>query len=327
MTRRINFLVMVGLGFWCVVAAGENARVSVPAWIETGNDVAHPQFAATLNGKAAEINSQLGPSSDQLIFIVMDVTGDPAYVDPARQALAGTISKLPRNSWVALLRAQDGLRVLADPGPDRHPAIDQIQNLANGGTPGLLETVQPALTLADAIIRQAPVRVSVVYITDSNIYNYREDFTNPVINQSDPHDLSRKFPEALIAEKISKLTDAAGSLQAPLFIVHLHNRSDRLNRAYENGLETLAAATGGRTELCRSVAEIPEAISSAFDRISSSWRLNVTVPPKVHGLAQLRLSGHSGDTELRLSWRSHFEPKERQKNADTSHGARAHPGL
>ena len=42
-------------------------------------------------------------------------------------------------------------------------------------------------------MRKSPVRVSVLYITDRNIYNYREDYTNPVINGSDPHDLSRVF--------------------------------------------------------------------------------------------------------------------------------------
>jgi hypothetical protein len=147
----------------------------------------------------------------------------------------------------------------------------------------------------------------VVYVTDSNIARYREDYTNPVINQSDPHDLSRRFPEELIAEKISKLVDSTAALEAPLFIVHLHSRSDRLNTAYQNGLKTLAEATGGQADICRSVAEIPEAIHAAFDRIAKAWRLTLAVPPKVHGLAQVRLAARAGDAELRLSWRTHLE--------------------
>lgn len=308
------------------LARAQSGRLSIPAWIESEEAVIAPKFEATLNGRPAGINSQLGPSSDQVILLVLDVTGDPAFVDPARQALVAEISKLPRNAWVALLRAQDGLHVLADPGPDRRPVVNGIENLPNSGHPGLLETVQPALTLADGLIRKAPVRVSVLYVTDSNIYSYREDFTNPVINQSDPHDLSRRFPEALIGEKISKLIDAAGSLEASLFIVHLHDRGDRLNRAYENGLQTLAGATGGQADVCRSVAEIPEAIAAAFGRISNGWRLTLTVPPKVHGLAQVRLSGRSGDAELKLSWRSRLEAKERQKDADGAHPNRSGTG-
>jgi hypothetical protein len=322
MERRSAIFPVVCLLGAVLVARAQEMRLSLPAWIEAGNAAA-PKFEATLNGHPASISAQLGPSSDQVILIVMDVTGDPSYVDPARQALVAEISKLPGNAWVALLRAQDGLHVLADPGPDRHPAIDGIQSLPNSGNPGLLETVQAALSLADGLIRNAPVRVSVLYVTDSNIYSYREDYTNPVINQSDPHDLSRRFPEALVEEKISKLIDAAAPLEAPLFIVHLVDRTDRLNRAYENGLQTLAEATGGREDVCRSLAEIPEAISAAFDRISSGWQLRLTVPPKVHGLAQVHLRGSSGGEELRLSWRSHLETKERKQIADSARPKRS----
>lgn len=320
--RRRFALLPIGclLCLWSVARAQE-LRFSVPAWIEGANAMA-PKFEAALNGRTAAISAQLGPSSDQLILIVLDVTGDPSYVEPARQALESEISRLPRNAWVALLRAQDGLHVLADPAPGRQAAIDAIQNLPNSGNPGLLETVQEALTLADKLILSAPVRVSVLYITDSNIYNYREDYTNPVINQSDPHDLSRRFPEALVEEKISKLTDAAASLEASLFVVHLHDRTDRINRAYENGLDTLAEATGGREDVCRSLAEIPEAIAGAFARIAAGWQLTLTVPPRVHGLAQLRLSGKSGDEELRLSSRTHLEAQERKQIADRAHSRR-----
>ena len=308
-------------------ARAQPVRLSIPAWIETENAATASKFEATLNGKPVEISSQLAPSSDEIILIVMDVTGDSSFVDPAREALDAEISKLPHNAWAGLLRAQDGLHVLADPAADRGPITESIKSLPNSGNPGLLETVQPALTLADAMLRKAPVRVSVLYITDSNIYRYRDDYTNPVINQSDPHDLSRRFPEALIEEKISKLLDATSALEAPLFVVHLHNRTDRLNRAYQNGLQTLADATGGRTDLCRSVAEIPEAISSAFARITSEWRLTLTIPPKVHGPAQVRLSAHSGDEECRLSWRNHLETKERQKHADRAHSNHPRAGL
>jgi hypothetical protein len=323
MARRASVIIVAWVLGVISLAHGQSLRLSVPMWIETGGLAGTPKFEATLNGKPAGISSQLGPSSDQVILIVLDVTGDLSLVDPAREALAAAIPKLPRNAWVGLLRAQDGLHVITDPGPDRHAVIEGIENLPNSGNPGLLETVRPALALADAMVRKAPVRVSVLYVTDSNIYKYREDFTNPVINQSDPHDLSRRFPEALIEEKISKLIDATGPLQAPLFIVHLHNRNDRLNRAYQNGLQTLADATGGQADICRSVAEIPEAISGAFERISSGWRLILSVPPNVHGGAQVRLSGHSGDEELRLSWRSHMEAKVRQRNAHDAHWNRS----
>jgi hypothetical protein len=288
----------------------QTASVSIPAWIETNNCALPPKFEAALNGKSVPVTAQLGPGSDQVILMVLDVSGDLSLVDPAKQALIAEISKLPQNAWVGLLRTQDGLHVLADPGRDRQPLLDAIRSLSNSSQPGLLETVHSALSLADAIMRKSPVRVAVLYITDSSIYSYREDYTNPVINTSDPHDLSRRFPEALITEKISKLVEDSSSLQAPLFVVHLNYRRDRLNVAYQNGLETLAEATGGRGDFCRSVAEIPEAISGVLARIASAWRLTLALPSKIHYNIQIHLSAPCGDGDLRISWRTHFHLKE-----------------
>jgi len=288
----------------------QTAAVSIPAWIEEGNCGPAPKFAATFNGKLAPVISQLGQGSDQVLLLVLDVTGDASLVDAAKQALVAQISKLPANAWVALLRDQDGLHVLADPGPDRQPLLDAIKGVASTGKPGLLETVTPALSLADDLIRKSAVRVSVLYITDSNIYNYREDYTNPVINESDPHDISRVFPDALIQDKISKLVEDIGSLEAPLFVLHLNYRADTLNQSYENGLLTLADATGGRGLLCRSVGEIPDKITEAFNRISSAWRLTLQVPPKSHNNAQIHLSAPCDGEDAKLSWRTRVRPKE-----------------
>jgi hypothetical protein len=288
----------------------QTASVSIPAWIETNSCTLAPKFEAALNGKPVPVTAQWGPSSDQVILVVLDLTGDLLFIDAAKQALIAEISKLPHNAWVGLLRTQDGLHVLADPGTDRQPLIDAIQSLSNSNEPELLETVQPALSLADAILRKSPVRVSVLYITDGSIYSYRQDYSNPVINESDPHDLSRRFPEALITEKISKLVEDSTSLQAPLFVVHLNYRRDRLNEAYQNGLETLADATGGKSDVCRSVAEIPEAIAAMMARISSAWRLTLAVPARTHNHFQIHLTAPCGDGDLRISWRTRFHPKE-----------------
>jgi hypothetical protein len=288
----------------------QTASVSIPAWIETNNCALPPKFEAELNGKRVPVTAQLGPSSDQVILVVLDLTGDLSLIEAAKQALIAEISKLPQNAWVGLLRTQDGLHVLADPGTDRQPLIDAIRSLSNSSEPGLLETVPSALALADAILRKSPVRVSVLYITDGSIYSYRADYTNPVINASDPHDLSRVFPDALITDKISKLVEDDSSLEAPLFVVHLNYRRDRLNVAYQNGLDTLADATGGRSDVSRSVAEIPEAISAMFARISSAWRLTLALPSKIHYNIQIHLSAPCGDGDLRISWRTHLRPKE-----------------
>ncbi len=293
-------------------AAGvaQTDSISIPAWVEEEQCAAAPKFEATLNGKPVPIMAELGPGSDQIILIVIDLTGDLSLIGTAKQALTAEISKLPSNAWVGMLRAADGLHVLADPAPDRQRALQALQDYSSSAQPGLLETVTAALSLADSLLRKSSVRVSVLYVTDGSIYSYREDYTNPVINASDPHDLSRRIPGALVEEKISNLINNLGSLEAPFFVVHLNYRRDRLNEVYQNGLERLADATGGRAAICRSIPEIPEAISATFARISSAWRLTLAVPSKLHNSLQIRLNApcHGGDS--RLSWRSHFYPKE-----------------
>ena len=288
----------------------QTASVFVPVWIEGSSCGAASQFEATFNGETVPVTSQLGPGSDQIVLVVFDLTGDLSLIAAAKEAVIAAIRKLPPNIWAGLLRAQDGLHVLSDPGPYRPQMADIIESLSSSGEPGLLETVRPALSLADAMLRKSPVRVSVLYITDSNIYSYRDDYTNPVINQSDPHDLSRRFPEALIQEKVSKLLGEINSLQAPLFVVHLNYRRDRLNEAYHNGIQALAEATGGRSEICRSMVEIPQAISSTFERMASTWRLNLAVSPKIHNNTQIHISSPCHGEDLRLSWRTHLRPKE-----------------
>ena len=288
----------------------QTVSVSIPAWVETNHCAVPPKFEAALNGRPLPVTARLGPGSDQVILVVLDLTGDLTLIDAAKQALIAEISKLPSNAWVGLLRTQDGLHVLADPGASREPPINAIRSLSNSNEPDLLETVQSALSLADGLMRKSPARVSLLYITDGSIYSYRNDYTNPVINESDPHDLSRRFPEALINDKVSKLVEASSSLEAPLFVVHLNYRRDRLNVAYQNGLTTLAEATGGRGDICRSVAEIPEAISAMFARISSAWRLTLALPTRIHYNIQIHLSAPCGDEELRISWRMRLRPKE-----------------
>ncbi len=312
---------MLATALLAVFAAGalqaQTTSISIPAWVEGKNCAPAPKFEATLDGKPAPVTAQLGPASDQIILVVLDLTSDLSLIEAAKQAVIAEISKLPSNAWVGLLRDQDGLHVLADPSPNRRPAIEAIRSLSTSGAPGLLETVRSALSLADSLLRKSPVRVSVLYITDGSIYSYREDYTNPVINESDPHDLSRRFPEALIQEKISRLSKDLGSLQAPLFVVHLSYRRDRLNEVYQNGLESLAEATGGKTDICHSMAEIPEALAETFARISSAWRLTLEVPAKLHNNTQIHLSAPCSEGEMHLSWRTRFHLKSGERSCDS----------
>ena len=54
----------------------------------------------------------------------------------------------------------------------------------------------------------------VCVVTDSDVNNYREDFTNPTINWSDSGDISRRFRDGLVRERVSKLDAALEAARA-----------------------------------------------------------------------------------------------------------------
>ncbi|MCP5113475.1 MAG: hypothetical protein GY953_21790, partial [bacterium] len=163
----------------------ERLRVRVPVWTASPAQLSPDEIVAKVDGEPADILSLQSPKDDLMLLVVLDLVGDLNEIDLAREALLATIPELPLNAYVGILRAQEGLQVLLDPTTDRDAAIQAIENFPVSGTPGLLETVETASALADSVLAKAPVRIAVCYITDSNIYEYREDYTNPVINYSD----------------------------------------------------------------------------------------------------------------------------------------------
>jgi hypothetical protein len=232
-------------------------------------------FKATLDGSPAKVLRVRGPKDDMVLLVVLDLTGDLTLIDSARPALIEKLSALPKNNWVAVLKSQDVLQVVQDPTPDREKTAAAIREYAATGKAGLLTTVESASAVGDSLLNRSNVRVAVLYVTDSNIYNYREDFTNPVINSSDSQDLSRRFPDQLIREKMQKLSDGLASSETPLYFVHLNYFSDPINEAYQRGLLQLAEESGGAGVFCRSRGEIPEAVEKIVSAAATHWSVAV----------------------------------------------------
>ncbi len=226
-------------------------------------------FKAALDGSPVTVLRVHGPEDGMILILVLDLTGDVSLVDAARRALAEALPRLPGHIWLTVMKSQDLLQVLADPTPDRPKIIETILAYGATGKAGLLGTLETAAKLGDSMNRRANVRVAVLYLTDSNIYNYREDFTNPVINSSDSRDLSRRFPEQLIREKIKKLSEAMSSSETPFFFVHLSYFSDPINEAYQRGLLQLAGDSGGVGAFCRSPGEIPASLEKVLGAAAS----------------------------------------------------------
>lgn len=290
MTRRVHLLLLASSAAAAPrpPARPQGKRRRVTAWLASGST---EQIRASVEGRQAAIERVLGPEDDLLLILVLDLAGDITRIDAARQAAASAIEGLPSNAWVSVMSAQDGLRALADPSPDRSAAVAAIQSAPTTGRAGFLETVDPAARLASALVHKARVRTAVLYLTDSEIGNYREDFTNPVINYSDTRDLSRRFPDALIREKAARLASALAPSDAPVFVVHLAFLRDRLNEAYQTGLQQIVEPTGGQAWFCRNLTEIPEAVAAAFARIRSMLAIDLRLPPGVPSNATLQFSG------------------------------------
>lgn len=247
-------------------------RVAVP---EQEPPLERSAFAAKLDGLDAKVLRVQGPEDDLVLLLVMDLSGDATLVDTAREALRQQTGKLAANHWVGLLRAQDSLKALVDPTADREKIAQAIQDYAATGKAGLLDSVESVAAIGQRLLQKSGVRVAVVYITDSNIANYREDYTNPVINASDARDLSRKFPDQLVREKMQKISDQLARFETPVFIVQLSFFPDPINEAYQRGLSQLAEETGGLGVFCRSRGEIPDAVERVMMAAARHWSVAV----------------------------------------------------
>jgi hypothetical protein len=274
---RLAAAISIAVSMWAASPGTGPQAVNIPYWVTTGEPAA--SVVAKADGQAVKVLRTRGPDHDMVLLIVLDLAGDLAQVDPAREALNAAVEKLPANVFVGLLRAQDGLRVLLDPRPDRAEIREAVDALNISGRAGLLDTIETAAQLADSMLAKANVRTALLYVTDSSIGNYREDYTNPVVNSTDSRDMSRRFPEGLVKEKISQLAARLAPRQTPIFMVHLAYQNDRLNEAYQTGLLEIAGTSGGSAAFCRTVAEIPDAIAETFSTITALQSAEIQLGP------------------------------------------------
>lgn len=273
--------------------------IQVPVW---GPDGLDPEsITAAIGGEPTEVLGVQLPSDDLMLLVVLDLTGDLASVEQARQALLSRLDILPVNHFVGVMTAQNGLRVLAEPTNDHERVAAAIRSQQVGGVPGLLDTVEQAARLGSAIIEKSGVRVAVLYVTDSNISEYRESFNNPTVNRSDNGDVSRRM-DSLVRERMSRMEASLARTQAPVFVTHLTFRNDQLNVAYQTGLISVASATGGSALVARSIAEVPSAVSSTLDQILNHYSVRVAVHNQKLKKADVSLASRAGALDYRSSY-------------------------
>jgi hypothetical protein len=302
--RALTILLCASLAAAAPPAARKEA-IHIPVWVQAEAGRSSPRMApgdlrASIGGRAAQPAGLLGPNDDLMLILVTDLCGDLPLAETAKRAVGERIDKLPANAMVTLLSSQDGLHAVVDPTVERAPVRAAIDKGPVSGKAGLLGTIATAGAVGDAILAKAAVRVAVLYITDSDVGNYREDFTNPTINWSDSGDISRRFRDGLIRERISKLDGTLAGVETPIFIVHVAYRTDSLNQAYQTGLMTLAATSGGASYFCRSQSEVADTVGKVFDAIGSHYSLRAPLPAASSGVMNIVLES-PGRT---LHWRN-----------------------
>ncbi len=285
------------------------AELKIPVWAKDaeGNfltEIPQAELRAWLEDEAVEIKSLHAPAGNLILLIVMDVVDDLIRIDAAREALVEALNGFGPREFAGLLRAQDGLQVVEEPTANREALKDSLLAMRVSGFPGLLESIEEAATLGDRMMRASDVRVAVLYITDGSIYEYRGDYTNPVINPSDGGDLSRRFRDRLIQEQIQRTLEKLIGAWTPLFFLHLENRRDNLNVVYQNGLTRFAQATAGEVLFCDSVAQIPTYLQQLIERIRSLHLLTVEIPIEAAGRVRLKVESESA---AELIHREQFE--------------------
>lgn len=277
------------------------SSILTPVW--AGNapaaDLRPDSFAAKFGTAQAKVISVRDSATPMLLFVAIDFSEALILTEAAKTALTQAVREAKPQVYTSLLRIPEQPMVLLDPSTDREAFAETLATLPMSGRAGFFEMVDVIAGVTDPVMRQNPVRAAVLYLTDSEIHNYRQDYTNPVINSADSRDLSRRFPDSLIREKVSTLTNELLRTSVPIFVVHLNYRNDTLNEAYQTGIKRLAQATGGRSVFCRSIAEIPVAIGDMVNAIQAMDIVEVAVPEGVSGSVSLTLEHPSGPIEYR----------------------------
>ncbi|HEX4947351.1 MAG TPA: hypothetical protein VFZ34_11830 [Blastocatellia bacterium] len=297
--------------------APAKALLKIPVWVEKEDGAfwdegKRQSFKVFLEDKEVAIKNFLPPKSSTVVLVVFDTVADLTRVDEARSALQDALKDLNEQYWIGLLRAQDGLSVLQEPTADHKLLNEKIQAIQVNGKAGLLDTLEPVAQMATAILQKAAVRLSVLYVTDSSIGHYRADYLNPVINASDAGDLSRRFSDRAVQERISRLSESLAGFTVPLFILHLEYRGDTMNLAYQSGLERLAANSGGAAILCRTTDEIRPGLTTLLNRLRASYVVTVDPPQTKRQVVKVRIEAQDA-TGTKLPRVTHINQVTRPK--------------
>lgn len=292
MKKLVQTLVLLVLA-----AASGSSELRIPLWVASPDDavlLAKQDVQAWVDGEITPVLEVQVPGDPLILMIVMDTVGDLSRIDEARAAISSRIEGMSPEWRVALMQAQDGLVVAEDPTDDKAALVETLEALPNSGVPGLLNAIAPAASTAQSVLAQAHVRVAVLFVTDGSIEDYRGDYSAEVVNPSDRGDLSRRFRDRVIQERVSTLAASLSGYGAPLFFIHLNESEDELDVAYQNGIRRFADETAGEAYFVRSVSDVKAAVDQAWERIADHYSVHLEQPAGAGKAFQVRLESNRG---------------------------------
>lgn len=284
-----------------VAAEPAAAQLKLPVWLEEQEGkywegARRQSFHVFLEDQEVPVKGFLNAQSGTVLLLVFDNVADIAKLEEIRNALGEQLTGLGDKYLTGLLSAQDGVSVLQEPTSDESLLKLKIKDVQIATKGGLLDTLEPVARMGTAIMQKASVRVAILYVTDSGVANYRADYLNPVINSSDSGDLSRRFGDRAIQERMSRLSEGLKRFTVPVFILHLLQRSDSLNLAYQSGLERVAADSGGEALFCRTNDEIVPNLEKLMTRIRTGYVLAVDAPKTRKSMVKVRVTAETDDS-------------------------------
>lgn len=258
-------------------------RLRLPLWILNRSIPIDPKFdenalSLLFDSKKINVTKQAKPGNPTLIFLALDLVGNPTISKTTKLALSYQIQQMPSDYWVCLISAQENITVIQPPTNNKQLLQNKLDSTNQIGKAGLLESFQALMDLSSSVLNQSNIRVIVLLVTDSDAKNYRDDYENPTINESDGQDLSRRFVGRKLQEDIGRLSEIILTFIAPLVLVHVDPEDDDLNLIYQRGLLQLTKTVGGHILASKSVGDIPDTFEEAFDWINKSFVIDFMVP-------------------------------------------------
>jgi hypothetical protein len=152
----------------------------LPIWLGGPSEGVEASLSAsdlkvTVGKSPVTVSALKGPESPALLFVAFDTVGDIANINQARKTVVEEVNALSSQFWAGLISAQEQMQVLQEPTADRSLLQQKIEEPSADGQSGLLESIQP-MRISPQVSLMKWVRVAVIFVTDSDIGNYRADY-------------------------------------------------------------------------------------------------------------------------------------------------------